>query len=412
MKSDRIYATNQASIVPRRLLLGFMLTTLIAPVTILNKILFVILMVWTLNLIAKNRKPGIRLYIPAFTIVMIYFYGLLISMFGRSDGVLASQFFLATFVLVLIHFIENFRIDMDQAAESCGKVMLAVTFVYLLVTFNQDLPYAAAVFNWLNEINSSATSERDFLEGGLTLTLALGTVPFLFVPWCIVCVRLIHSRRIADFLWLMFYGLAIGLSGARGLVVVALMFLIAALFWLTSFRTRIIFFLILVAVLFIVVPLIFNETRIFSSEEISNATKIGHLNSFVDQLNIYNIFFGNGLGSYYFSSGKDDWLAHTELTPVDLARYVGIPLACVVYILMLFPFSTVACYKGQNFLFVFGFFLFLVLSITNPTLINSYGMLVVIWYWAKLGRSFKRNFSKSTPKSLNKNFHPLSGLQG
>lgn len=410
MKSECTYATNQVSSLPRKLLLAFMLTTLIAPVSILNKILFVILMIWTLSFIMKSSKP--RLCISAFTIITIFFYGLLIGIFERSDGALALQFFMATFVLILIHFIDNFRIDMDQAAELCGKVMLAVTVVYLVVAFNQDLPYAATVFNWLNNINSSASSERDFFEGGLTLTLALGTAPFLFVPWCIVSVRLIRTGRITDFLWLLSYGLAIGLSGSRGLVVVALIFLIAALLWLTSLRMRVIVFLILVVVLLMAIPSLLNETKIFSGEEISNATKMGHLNSFVDQLNSYNFFIGNGLGSYYFSSGKDDWLAHTELTPVDLARYVGVPLAFVVYFLMLFPFARIACYRGQNFLFVFGFFLFLILSVTNPTLINSYGMLVVIWYWARLGRSFKNYPSESSRKSFSKNVQPFSGLQG
>jgi hypothetical protein len=255
-------SVERASTLPSKLLIAFMLTTVLAPVTILNKLLFIFLMLWTLLLVTQLRQSRLRLFLPAFGVVAIFFYGLLIGMLERSDSKLAVQFFLATFVLMLIHFVDHFRIDMDKASELCGKAMIAFTILYWTLVFNQDLPYATKVFEWMNEISSSSSSERKFIEGGVTMTLALGTVPFLFVPWCILTVRLIRYPRTADLLWLLFYGLAIALSGARGLVVVALAFLIAALFWLTSLRIRILMILIVAVIFVIVAPMLINETMI------------------------------------------------------------------------------------------------------------------------------------------------------
>lgn len=399
----------QAQALPRRLLLTFMLTTVIAPATMLNKLLFVGLMLWTLPLLLRRQAPRPRLNWPAFGVIGIFTYGLLMCLPARNDSALAVQFFLATFVLMLIHFVDHFRIDMDRAAEFCGRAMIFITILYWMLAINLDLPYATELFVWFNQISMSASAERDFIEGGATLTLALGSAPFLFVPWCLVCVRLFKQPRLADFIWLVLYGVAIGLSGARGIMVVALAFLIAASIWLTSFRARVAIILSLVALLAIGLPVLLTATALFSSEEISNAAKIGHFNSFLDALEMSGALFGNGLGSYYFSSAKGLLTAHTELTPIDLARYLGIPLAIAFYGLLLLPASRLSRYRGDQFLISFGFLLYLVLSVTNPTLVNSYGMLVVVWYWAKMSRSDPRPALAEQPRRMIEPAVPADG---
>ena len=371
---------------PRRLLLAFMLTTVLVPSTILNKILFVMLMGWTLRLMMLSPGLRPRLSAPAFCAIAIFLYGLLLCLPGRNDNALAIQFFLSTFVLMLIHFIDHFDIDMDRAAEICGRAIVLATAVYWILAFNADLPYATDIVKWFEDASQSASSERDYLEDP-TLTLALGTAPFLFVPWCIVVMRLFRTRRMVDVAWLLAYAAAIALSGARGIVVVALAFLGIGAIWLTSVRTRIVVILALTAVLAIGVPALLTTTSLFSSDEISNAGKIGHFKSFIDVLDLRGAIFGNGLGSYYFSSGSGVITPHTELTPIDLARYVGIPLAIAFFGLLLLPRNVLSAYRGEHLLLVLGFSLYLLLSITNPVLINSYGMLVVLWYWAKLRNS-------------------------
>jgi hypothetical protein len=379
-----------APTLPSRLLLAFMLTTVLAPATMLNKLLFVGLMLWTLRLLVRRREPRPGISWPALSVIGIFAYGLLMGLPAHNDDALAVQFFLATFVLMLIHFVSHFRIDMDRAAESCGKAMIVVTILYWMLALNLDLPFATELFVWFNQISLSASAERDFIEGGATLTLALGAVPFLFVPWCLITVRLLKQPRFADFLWLLMYGVAIGLSGARGLVVIALVFLVGASIWLTSSRTRAVILLALTLLLAISLPAVLTTTTIFSSEEVSNAAKIGHFNSFLDALDVSGALFGDGLGSYYFSSAKGLSTAHTELTPIDLARYLGIPLAIVFYGLLLLPVSRLRNYRGDQFIFSFGFLMFLVMSITNPTLVNSYGMVVVVWYWTKMSEAARR----------------------
>jgi hypothetical protein len=361
-----------------------MLSTVLTPVTALNKLLFAFLILWILSLLVRQQTPRLRLHLPAFIVIAIFLYGFLIGLLARSDIALATQFFLASFVLALVHFIDYFRIEMDRAVELCGKALVAVTVIYWVAALNRDLPYASQTFEWLNHVNSGAFAERDFIAGAVTLTFGLGTAPFLFVPWCLVTMRVIRNPGAADLLWFALYGLAIGLSGARGLIIIALAFLVAALIWLASLWVRVFVILILMAIVAIIIPELLKETYLFSSDEVSNAVKIGHFNSFVESMDVWGAMTGNGLASYYYSSGKGEWMAHTELTPIDFARYVGIPLAIVFYSLLLFPSARLSSYRGDKFLIMCGFFLFLILSMTNPTLVNSYGMLCVVWYWSKI----------------------------
>lgn len=373
---------------PRKMMLAFMLTTLLAPATILNKLLFVALLAWTLALMTRVRSPRPQWVWPSFGIIGIFLYGYLLALPFPNDHDLALQFFLATFVLLLIHFVEYFNIDMDQAVEFCGKIMVGVTAIYWLLALNPELPYAQELVIWFQVVSQSATAERDYLEEVPVLTLALGTAPFFFVPWCLVVMRILRRFSVSDLVWLILYGAAIALSGARGVVVVALLFLAFAGLVQASIVTRVLLMVMLCAFATIILPTLFSNTVLFSRDEISNAAKIGHFQSFWDQLGWFNSIFGGGLGSFYFTVGKGAFTQHTELTPIDLARYVGIPFAISVYCLMLLPRLFRSPFKGQRPLVFTIFVLYLLLSVTNPVLINSFGMLVVVWYWAKYRQYF------------------------
>jgi hypothetical protein len=77
-------------------------------------------------------------------------------------------------------------------------------------------------------------------------------------------------------------------------------------------------------------------------------------------------------------------MAHTEITPLDMARYFGVVLATLLYFTIVFPTLRLKRYGGRNRIWLIAFLLYLVLSATNPVMFNSYGMLVVLWYWSKL----------------------------
>lgn len=373
--------------IPHRLMLGFMITTLLAPVTILNKLLFGCLLAWTLVLLLRVREPRPRLVMPAFLVVVIFLYGFLLSKITSADKDIALQLFLSSFILIIIHFVEYFEINMDHFVELCGRIMIGVTFLYWLCFLYPGWPFSVYFVDLLQEINQSATAERDYFGGDVYQTLALSTVSFLFIPWCLVMIRIAKEFRWSDLLWLFLYGATIVASGRRGTATIAILFSAYVLILRGSTLTRLIFFIFFVALAGLVMPEIIGNTLLLDAGEVSNQVKIGHFASFIDQLGWVNAFFGDGLGSSYYSTGSGAWKSFTELTPIDVARYVGIPLAVALFGLLLFPIIFRSPLKlGREAIFI-SFALYLVLSVTNPVLINSYGMLVVLWYWSKYRRS-------------------------
>jgi hypothetical protein len=379
--ADRIKLSGYAE----KLFGAFTLSTLLFPTTFLNKFLFLILCTWMIFIFVYGVFPRKLLMLPSFGLSGIFLYGYGISLLGSNDHSLAFQFFFASIIPLLIHFVIYYQLKLDKIVDFSGRIMLVVTSLYFFLVFNPDVPYALDIAQWYEIVSQSTTAERDYLGDGLVFTLALSTAPFLFVSFGLVLVRILKVFSWLDLILIIFYISAFLLSGARGIVVIAILLFIFLLFFnISSIFFRIVVSVLILLVIFLLLQFIISDTMIFDSDEFSNMVKIGHFTSFLDQLTWFKFLFGDGLGAYYFSSGVLSWKAHTELTPIDLIRYVGFPFALFVYLILIFPRLSSNVFRSRNREFFLIFMLFLLLSITNPVLFNSMGMIVVIWYWSKL----------------------------
>lgn len=340
---------------PRLLMLAFMLTTVLVPTILLNKILFIILLGWTFILIVNKNLTKIKLVFPSLALIFIFAYGLVLSLPRDNDHALAMQFFFAVLIVFLIHFADHYKLDLDGLSEKCGKSIVGLTFIYWFLVVNSDLNYAGELAVWISEVSASSNSEREFFSD-TTFTLGIGSVPFVFVAWCLVVLRVIKKPKLMDVVWLCLYGVIVLISGRRGLVVVSLVFLAVVLVWFHKSYARLIILFGFILLLIYTIPILIDSTNIFSKDEISNDVKIGHLKSYFDSLDIFGAFFGNGLGGFYYSSGSGGMKQHTELTPIDLCRYFGIPLATVFYVLLLIPVRALPTLSSERFIFGFSFF--------------------------------------------------------
>ena len=139
---------------------------------------------------------------------------------------------------------------------------------------------------------------------------------------------------------------------------------------------------------------VLGDSLLFSADEESNSVKIGHFLSYLDDLGPLNGLFGQGLASYYYSSGSSALKAFTELTPIDMCRYVGIPLTLLLYAVLFVPMRGAARYARRHGGHTVAMLLFTALSMSNPVMFNSYGLLVVLWYWSSLRSQARRHLKK------------------
>ncbi|MCQ2584359.1 MAG: hypothetical protein MJ185_02120 [Treponema sp.] len=124
--------------------------------------------------------------------------------------------------------------------------------------------------------------------------------------------------------------------------------------------------------------------------EYSLNIKTLHLKSYNELFNlnpIRYVFWGDGPGALFFTKGFNMYVAQTEWTYLDLIRNYGFFNTIVIFMFYLVPLVDI--YNNYNIYFcillTIGYLLFIIISGTNPYLINSVGftVLAVIIYISK-----------------------------
>jgi hypothetical protein len=318
-----------------------------------------------------------------------------LSLMNRSDLGIAVQFLTSTLILQLIYFIRAHGIDMDQLAERSAYVLLACTLVFWMsILGSADFPLAGSIYDFFINYNFSAATDRNFFESGSTISLQLGTAPFLFVGLAVVGMRLFSPlRRSLDPVKLVAILTAILVSGLRALIAVSILYMAYLVLRVTRPVYRWLLVLVMAALVWGLWWAVLGDSQVLSAGEESNSVKIGHFNSFIHDMTVASALFGRGLASFYYSSGSGAFKAYTELTPIDMCRYFGIPLTLLLYGCLLMPVRDLGRCLRNGGSYIMAVLLFVLMSMTNPVMFNSYGMLVILWYWSSL---YPRTTTKST----------------
>ena len=355
------------------------LTTVLLPVFVLNKLVFVPL--FFLSMCALISRP-IKIFAPIL-VFMIFLYGFLVVQFNGADSELARQLLLASTSLFLIYVICAFDVDMGFTVRVIGALFASVMCVF---SFSVMLAPGSAFSTFLlgfyitNELGFYGV--RDF--GGLDMfMLHHRSTPFLLVPLSMFFLDFLKSRKILPFSLVVVIVVAIICSASRGLIVMAVVALFVLFFYQKRWDVRLILLLVAIPLLAFVLEYLVVQTSFFNPGELSNSTKIGHVLSFLEVADWKMLVFGNGLGSYFYTQGYGRLVSQTEITLLDSIRYVGVPLTTVLFVSFLFPRSKYISSKSMssNRLIMF---MYLLVSLSNPVLFNSFGFFVILWYWSVL----------------------------
>lgn len=118
---------------------------------------------------------------------------------------------------------------------------------------------------------------------------------------------------------------------------------------------------------------------LFDPTEASNYVKLSMLEDYaVIFSDPNNLLFGRGLGSYEYWTGRG-YKFVTELTYLEIIRNFGLLLGGLMILLLLYPivyaFVIRRSYKKKNI--VLAYAVYLIMSISNPLLFSSMGMLIL-----------------------------------
>lgn len=363
-------------------------SSLIAPAFIVNKLIFLTLLssyaIYYL-MAGESKVPSVA---PVL-ISMIYLYGFILSWLGWSDIDLSVQFLSGSFVLFLHYPLQRFNVDIEGVVRKCALAMIASTLLFYLV-FAGIIGFTGDVelLDFFNKYSLGSAGEREFSDEAFSM-FHLGSAPFLYLPAVLFFREYLDEKKIKSALVVLLILITAFVSSSRGLFVAILVGFAYLYGARLSLKARVLY-VVLTGVFFLVALLLLNEYyEFFSINEQSNSVKIGHAKSFFDSLSFASVVFGSGLASYYFSIGAHKYVAHTEITLFDAMRYFGWILTFIIYWLVFFPVSGALRVLSENREAFFLFLIYILLSMTNPVLFNSYGFIVVLWYWAEVKKSRK-----------------------
>jgi hypothetical protein len=358
----------------------FFISTLLFPATVFNKFMFLII----IGFVFINYKLYRLETFAPFIVFIIFLYGFIFSFFNVVDKDLSLQFFLSVLVLFLIYPICKYKIDIDRIAKISGLIMAFYTGLsFLIVVVFMELPFSSTYYTFFSNYSAGSNGLREFAEEG-TLSFHIGTVPFMYLSFVLYVMAFVEKKTIGSFFAIIIIFTTIFISASRGLILSCLLGVGYIIFFKSKFSSKIVFLTISIPLVIISLSYLLTNTTVFDSDEGSNSVKIGHVESFFENIDFFNFFLGKGLGSYYYSKGSQGMKAHTEITPLDMIRYFGFILAPLLYFFVIFPTKKIKSYLGRNSLYLVLFMIYVVNSFTNPTMFNSYGLLIVLWYWYKI----------------------------
>lgn len=391
------------------LLTVYILASLLIPLASFNKLIFVVLVLiyggYILFIKKEKKFECLTFTMAPVIIIAIFSYGYVRAIFGETDMALARQFLLSVSIFALIYPINEFDVDMQKILIIVAKIYILFFGIYAIYAINimdYDLPafienlaklFDNAVTRTIGEklevLGGGWISYRSF-SGGMGMMIYLGSVSFLLVLISVLYIDFFKTKKITNLVWIML-GVLLSFSAGQRAAMLFIPLTLCVLTWLQLNRKAKLISAIIICLLGVIAFFyLLNYSSFFSLEDRSNSVKIGHAISYFNQLNLKQAFLGDGLGSFYYTNYSPEeirLLAQTEVTFLDHCRYFGIPLSIVVWGSMVIPkctgFSTDwknwKIWKMKEELTIL--LIYFIWAQLNPVLFNSFGLIIVLWYW-------------------------------
>ncbi len=171
---------------------------------------------------ASGGAVKIRTLSPV-VILLIFTYGYLLALFGHADQDLSNQLLLSVAVLYLFYLVDWYAIDLDYLIKIAGLCLCAFTiFAVYAVALVPNSSLGAYFSDYFLDYSLGASGERSF-SGSKLFSFRIGTVTFLYLPFCLFLDSLLRKGRLRDLLAVLLIALVAVISTSRALVLGSLL---------------------------------------------------------------------------------------------------------------------------------------------------------------------------------------------
>lgn len=287
----------------------------------------------------------------------------------------AIKSFLYFFIIFVIYkgkdlYLKNLRIVLLGI-----PIIILITHIFLM--FNEELFYIV-YFYTLKKGTMIIATTRSF--GSIEMpSIYYKTVILTVIPYSYHFQKFLYNKnkKYLNLFLSFLFGYGLIMSGTRATM---LSLFIITVYWLVIyFKDNIkAKYIVLLGVIGTTV-LIYLIINFFDRTETSNSIKIGHYKSYISHFKNMNLFWGDGLGTSFYTGGLKSQVYITELTYFEMLRRFGIIGFLFYTILLLFPLTVL--YKNKYILSWYPIYLFA--AGTNPLLFSSTGMLLLAFVYAE-----------------------------
>ena len=359
----------------------------------------------------KEYKISIKvIVIPLFFFLLVFLYGFIIaqSFSGNLSGSFVSKVFNTCLFSFFIVFTVINKVDIIFVVQHASWVLvLIVLYLAYLLYFNPTI-FAETYRDFTQSYKVLGVGKRSY--AGFQVSMIYWKTIFLMVfPLTYNLVKVFTTKIwISKIYYFTFSTCLIAillLSGARTNIITCLLivFLITILWGFRNkwFKLSILF----TGITFVIIAVVFYI--IVDSQESSIVTKSGHVNSYLHYFKNHpmKFFVGSGIGTPFFTEGRNVSLYYTELSYFDIIRFYGIIFGGVIIGMFVFPLIySILNNKNlnQNRQFLISYTSYLLIAGTNPLLLSSSGLigLTIGYYHITSNRITQLKNDKYCPPKL------------
>lgn len=353
-----------------------------------------VFLVWLPQLIRK------RIVLPKYLLYIIFFISLFMPIYALSIGLLNSFIlnidmakeiyyfsgFLFFLLLIIIHH-QNY--DLTKNFNYASLLIVVVTLgSYAILLLAPAI--SGILFQYMVVDTGTAAMGLRNYGNNILLMVHYRTSPLLVFPLSYILhqVMIENNRKYLFLRLIVLFSiiLTLLLSGTRANIISLLLIILFYIAYFIYKKSKIIFvFLCSIMLILSLYALPSLIGILFDKQEASNLIKYGHLISYIDYFssNIFNLIFGQGLGMSFYSSGDNRLELTSELTYLEIVRIWGLPIAFLFISTLLLPIIKEIQSKSISSLFI-AYIAYLFIAGTNPFLLDSTGMLVLVYVFSKI----------------------------
>jgi hypothetical protein len=326
-----------------------------------------------------------------FIIFFIIPYSMTIGLIRNSDinyefsyAIVKSFLFLILLPFLCIDYIYFVKILYNVLLALALAIILLFFIIFVFSNIGIYRLIAISLVNYLNYIAQAAKiGIRNY--GSLVLPMIYYKTSSLLI----IFVALAYMKKKKFHFWIGI--IAIFLSGTRANILAIIMLIFYKIYHSSQKFLKVIVILIFILILIASIP--FAKETFFNTLEPSNIIKTAHFISYISLFNYdpLSLIIGQGLGAEFYSVGVNGKVAQTELVYLDLLRYFGFPILISFILFLIYPLKKI--FSISPYLAI-SYAIYLIVAGTNPLLISSTGMIVIIFAYSSanyIDEMHKRN---------------------